>query len=69
MIIVHTDTFTFHVEPDVVAMSLENSPSGITSRSTMTPDQARKLAAELLMLADAADLSANDGDCAEAFFA
>lgn len=56
-------------EAGVVALAIASDASGIKSFIALTAQNARQLAAELLIASDAADLSAGEGDYAEEYFA
>lgn len=66
---INSNLILISAEPSIVALAIESEASGIKSFAALTAIQARKLAAELLMASDAADLSAGEGDYAEEYCA
>lgn len=59
--IIHAEHITVHVEPQFIALDLKDAASGFTARAACTSDQARKIAAELLMAAEKADRPTLEG--------
>jgi multisubunit Na+/H+ antiporter MnhE subunit len=54
MIVVHATEMAIRTEPGTVVLDLEDRTAGMSVRGVYTPDQAEKLAAELLMAAEKA---------------
>lgn len=66
---INSNAILISAEKGAVFLAIHSDPTGLRSLKALTAQQARQVAAELLIASDAADLSAGEGDYAEEYCA